>query len=80
MVSEKQIKKFDPKTLHLFDKILVRNHLCMPWRPDFYDSISGGRNSYGKNNSHNIIYIIRGNSDLYKRGSVVQSVKRILEI
>ena len=80
MVSEKQIKKFDPKTLHLFDKMLVRNHPCMSWRPDFYDSISCGRNSYGKNNSHNIIYIIRGNSDLYKHVSVVQIVKRILEI
>ena len=48
MASEKQIKKFDTKTLHLFDKMLVRNHPCMPWRPDFYDSISGGRNSYEK--------------------------------
>ena len=31
-----KVKKFDPKTLQPFDKLLVRPHPCAHWRPDFY--------------------------------------------
>ena len=31
-----KIKKFDPKTLQPFDKVLVRDNLLNKWRPDFF--------------------------------------------
>ena len=31
-----KIERFDPHTLKAFDKILVREHPCAHWRPDFY--------------------------------------------
>ena len=31
-----KVEKFDPKTLHPFDKVLVRDNLLSKWRPDFF--------------------------------------------
>ena len=33
-------EKFDPKTLHPFDKVLVRNHSTEIWQPNFFGYIN----------------------------------------
>ena len=34
------VEKFDPKTLHPFDKVLVRNHSTEIWQPNFFGYIN----------------------------------------
>ena len=35
-----KLEKFDPKTLHPFDKVLVRNHSTDIWQPNFFGYIN----------------------------------------
>ena len=35
-----KVEKFDPKTLHPFDKVLVRNHSTEIWQPNFFGYIN----------------------------------------
>ena len=35
-----KVEKFDPKTLHPFDKVLVRNHSTETWQPNFFGYIN----------------------------------------